>query len=112
MFHRYHTDPFQPLGLCNSRHTPCSFPGHHKPLTRGKKPMTKNLLMFAVAGAALVPAANAAAEIRAPKVAEIIPSPTNDKAPVTGTPARLRRTDSEQAGNEDTTYALFAGNKT
>ena len=74
--------------------------------------MTKNLLMFAVAGAALVPASNAVAEIRAPKVAEVIPSPTDDKAPVSGNPARLRRTDSEQPGNGMTTYALFAGSKT
>jgi hypothetical protein len=73
--------------------------------------MTKKMLMLAAAGAALVPASNAVAEIRAPKVAEIIPSPVNDKAPVSGNPARLRRTDSEQAGNEDSSYALFAGNK-
>ena len=111
MFHRYHMRKFQALILCNSRHMPCSLPGHHKPTLSGQSPMTnQKLLMFAVAGA-LVPAADAAADIHAGKTTMFIPHPTVDKAPVTGTPARLRRTDSEQAGIEDTSFALFADGK-
>jgi uncharacterized protein (TIGR03382 family) len=71
---------------------------------------TKKLMMFAMAGA-LVPAANAAADIHAGKQVEMIPRPVNDTAPVTGTPARLRRTDSEQAGHEMPKFALFADGK-
>lgn len=71
----------------------------------------QKLMMIAVAGL-LVPAANAAADIRAGKTTLMIPSPTTDLAPVTGTPARLRRTDSEQAGNEMPAFALFADGKT
>ena len=60
--------------------------------------INQKLMMFAVAGV-LVPAADAAAEIRAPKTTMIIPHPAQDLAPVSGTPARLRRTNEEQAGN-------------
>jgi uncharacterized protein (TIGR03382 family) len=70
----------------------------------------QKLLMFAVAGL-LVPAASASADIRAGKTTLMIPSPTTDLAPVGGTPARLRRTDSEQAGNEMPAFALFADGK-
>lgn len=71
----------------------------------------QKLLMFAVAGL-LIPAADAAAEIRAGKTVTMIPTPTVDKAPTTGTPARLKKTDSEQPGNEHPTFALFADGKT
>ena len=71
----------------------------------------KKLLMFAAAGLLAVPATDAQAEVGTATVTTIIPSPTNDKAPVSGTPARLRRTDEEQAGNEMSKFALFAGNK-
>jgi uncharacterized protein (TIGR03382 family) len=70
----------------------------------------QKLFMFAVAGL-LLPAADAAAELRAGKTTMIIPHPANDKAPVTGTPLRLRRTDSEQAGNEHLSTALFGDGK-
>jgi len=70
----------------------------------------QKLFMFAVAGL-LVPAADAAAEISAGKTTTVIPSPVNDKAPVTGTPLRLRKTDQEQAGHEHTSFALFADGK-
>jgi hypothetical protein len=71
----------------------------------------QKLMMFAVAGL-LLPAADAAAELRAGKTVMMFPHPVNDKAPVTGTPLRLRRTDSEQPGIENTTVAMFAGGKT
>jgi hypothetical protein len=70
----------------------------------------QKLMMFAVAGL-LIPAANAAADIRAGKTTMIIPHPVNDLAPITGTPARLRKTDSEQT-LENTNMALFADGKT
>jgi len=70
----------------------------------------KKLMMFAVAGL-LAPAA-AHAEIRTATVSKIMAAPTNDTAPVTGTPARLRRTDSEQAGHEQATFAMFGDGKT
>ena len=64
------------------------------------------LMMFAAAGALQLAPVAAQAEISRISVAKMIPSPVNDLAPVTGTPARLRRTDSEQAGNEDTTFVM------
>jgi uncharacterized protein (TIGR03382 family) len=69
----------------------------------------KKLLMFAVAGL-VSPAAlhTADAEVRAAKVTRISQSPRTDKAPVSGTPARLRRTDEEQPGFEQATVATFA----
>src|SRR5688572_7175305 len=73
----------------------------------------QKLLMFAMAGA-LLPAADAAAEVRgAPFVKEILPHPANDLAPVTGTApnVRLKRTDEEQPGHENGTVALFADGK-
>ena len=64
-------------------------------LLYGSSPMsTKKLLMFAAAGL-LTPAAiegTASAEVTR---SVMIHSPLNDKAPVTGTPARLKRTDEE-----------------
>src|SRR5258705_425554 len=92
---------------------PCSFPAHQQPTSLGAKPMTnQKLLMFAVAGM-LAPVANAAADssLRAPVTTMVIPHPVVDKAPVTGTPARLRRTNEEQPGNEMATYAMFADGK-
>jgi hypothetical protein len=71
----------------------------------------QKLLMFAVAGL-VAPAADAAAEIHGGKAVTVIPSPTLDKAPVTGTPARLKKTDSEQPGNEHPSFALFGDGKT
>src|ERR1044071_5223328 len=73
----------------------------------------KQLLMFAVAGL-LAPAAYegvANAEVRGSTVSVAVPAPVNDKAPVTGNPPRLRRTDQEQAGNEMTAFALFGDGK-
>jgi hypothetical protein len=70
----------------------------------------QKLLMFAVAGL-LVPAADAAADLRSGKTTMMVKHPVNDKAPVTGTPLRLRRTDSEQAGFEHPSVALFADGK-
>jgi hypothetical protein len=70
----------------------------------------QKLLMFAVAGL-LVPAADAAADIRSGNTTLVIPHPVNDTAPTTGNPARLRRTNEEQPGNEMATYALFADGK-
>lgn len=73
---------------------------------------TQKLMMFAVAGL-LLPAADAAAQ-RAPKTTMIIPHPTADKAPTTGTAPnlRLKRTDEEQPGAENNTVAFFADGKT
>jgi hypothetical protein len=71
----------------------------------------QKLLMFAVAGL-VAPAADAAAEIHGGKAVTVIPSPTLDNAPVTGTPARLKKTDSEQPGNEHPSFALFGDGKT
>lgn len=70
----------------------------------------KKLLMFAAAGL-LAPATNAFAEVGTAEVTMAIPAPTNDTAPVSGTPARLRRTDEEQPGNEMAHLAMFAGGK-
>jgi uncharacterized protein (TIGR03382 family) len=74
----------------------------------------KKLLMFAVAGL-LAPAAYediASAEVHNSTVSVAIPAPKNDLAPVTGTPARLRRTDQEQPGAEMPAFALFGDGKT
>ncbi|HWO21086.1 MAG TPA: hypothetical protein VNO30_20100, partial [Kofleriaceae bacterium] len=71
----------------------------------------QKLMMFAVAGL-LVPAADAAADIRAGRPVMVVPHPKADLAPTTGTPVRLKKTDSEQAGNEDSSFALFADGKT
>jgi uncharacterized protein (TIGR03382 family) len=69
----------------------------------------KKLLMFAVAGLLAPSAANA--EVRTATFAKIIPAPLNDKAPVSGTPARLKRTNEEQAGGEMPTLAMFKDGK-
>src|SRR5262245_38968444 len=73
----------------------------------GNKPMTtKTLMMFAAAGL-LGPAAlegTASAEITR---TVMIHSPLNDKAPVTGTPARLQRTDEEQPGNGMPSFVIW-----
>src|SRR3954469_1962095 len=71
------------------------------------KMINKKLLMFAVAG--VVPAFHGAvnAESQGAVVSLINPAPTKDLAPVTGSPARLRRTDEEQPGFEMPAFALF-----
>ncbi len=71
---------------------------------------TKNqLFMFAMAGAALLPAADTNA---APKGARVMnPASLTDLAPVGGTPVRLRRTDEEQPGNEMPSVAIFPNSK-
>ena len=69
----------------------------------------KKILMFAASGL-LAPAA-AHAEIRTSVTTKFGPSPTIDKAPVSGTPARLRRTDEEQPGWEMPTLAMFDDGK-
>ena len=71
----------------------------------------QKLLMFAVAGL-LAPAVDAAADVHGGKVVTVIPSPVQDTAPTTGTPARLKKTDSEQPGNEHPSFALFGDGKT
>jgi len=71
------------------------------------------LLMFAVAGL-LAPATYegvASAEVHSSTVTIAVPAPLNDKAPVTGNPPRLRRTDQEQPGNEMTAFSLFGDGK-
>ncbi|MBL0213304.1 MAG: hypothetical protein IPQ07_05435 [Myxococcales bacterium] len=70
----------------------------------------KKLLMFATAGLLAPAAANA--EVGTAKVVVMQESPVTDKAPVSGTPARLRRTDSEQAGAEMAHIGMFADGKT
>ncbi len=71
----------------------------------------KTLVMFAVAGVvpALYGVANA--ESQGAVVSAIVPAPVKDLAPVTPatstTPARLRRTDQEQPGNEMPAFAFF-----
>jgi len=63
---------------------------------------TKKLLTFAMAGL-LAPAAFegiASAEVHNSTVSVAIPAPAKDLAPVTGNPARLKRTDQEQPGAE------------
>ncbi len=69
----------------------------------------KKLLMFAASGL-LAPMAvtPAHAEVGSSTQTLMFPSPVNDKAPVSGTPTRLRRTDEEQPGNEMPTMAMFA----
>src|SRR3954447_4937190 len=67
---------------------------------------TKTLMMFAAAG--LLPPAvvegTAGADVTR---AVMIHSPINDKAPVTGTPPRLKRTDEEQPGVEMPAALVF-----
>ena len=70
---------------------------------------TKTLLMFAVAG--LLTPATASAEIKTATTVKVLAAPTNDTAPVSGTPARLRRTNEEQAGNEMSALAFFKDGK-
>src|SRR5665647_1599258 len=70
----------------------------------------KKLLMFAASGllAPMALTTSAQAEVSSAEQVLMFPSPVNDKAPVSGTPARLRRTDEEQPGNEMPTMAMFA----
>ena len=67
------------------------------------------LMMFAAAGL-LVPVA-AQADIARITQAKMVPSPTTDLAEVTGTPARLRRQNERQPGNEDTSFSINADRK-
>src|SRR4051812_18994676 len=71
------------------------------------KMINKKLLMFAVAG--VVPAFHGVvnAESQGAVVSLINPAPTKDLAPVTGSPARLKRTDEEQPGFEMPAFAFF-----
>jgi MYXO-CTERM domain-containing protein len=73
-----------------------------------------HLAMFAVAGLAL-PATlegTASAEVGAAKVTKLLGPSTRDTAPVTNTnPPRLRRTDEEQAGAEQSTFTFFGDYK-
>lgn len=66
----------------------------------------KKLMMFAATG--LLMPALASADVTTAVFAN---SATADRAPVSGTPARLRRTDSEQAGHEMPTLAMFKDGK-
>src|SRR5688572_6340535 len=69
----------------------------------------KKLLMFAVAGLLAPTAANA--EVGTAATIKVLAAPINDKAPVSGTPARLRRTNEEQPGNEMPALAMFGDGK-
>lgn len=71
--------------------------------------MSKKFWLLAAAGL-LIPTA-AAAQSRAAKTTEVIPSPVNNLAKVSGTPERLRRQNEQQPGNEMTTFAMFADGK-
>jgi MYXO-CTERM domain-containing protein len=62
------------------------------------------LMMFAAAGL-LVPVA-AQADIARITQVKMIPSPTTDLAEVSGTPARLRRQNERQPGNENSTFSI------
>ena len=66
----------------------------------------KKLMMFAATGLLMPALAHAEAQIT-----EAIPSATLDKAPVSGNPARLRRTDENQAGVEMPALAMFKDGK-
>jgi MYXO-CTERM domain-containing protein len=66
----------------------------------------KNLHLMMLAAAGLLTPTVAQAEINRVTQAKMFPSPTNDVAPVSGTPARLRRTNEEQPGNENAVFAL------
>src|SRR5262245_5637688 len=77
-------------------------------------PMTnKKLLMFAVAGAALVPSTFEVAQAAPPLNMRVInPAPVNDVAPIGGSPMpRLKRTDEEQPGNEMASVWFPPGSK-
>jgi uncharacterized protein (TIGR03382 family) len=65
------------------------------------------LVMFTVAG--VIPALHGVvnAESQGAVVSLINPAPTKDLAPVTGSPARLKRTDEEQPGFEMPAFAFF-----
>ena len=67
------------------------------------------LMMFAAAGL-LAPVA-AQADVARITQAKMIPSPTTDLAEVTGTPARLRRQNERQPGNEDSTFSIAPDGK-
>jgi hypothetical protein len=74
----------------------------------------KKFMMFAVAGllAPLAVEGTSQADVKNGAVSIMVPAPTNDTAPVTGNPPRLRRTDQEQAGNEMSSFAFFGDGKT
>jgi uncharacterized membrane protein YgcG len=73
--------------------------------------INKKLVMFAVAGVAPAVYGVVHAESQGAAVSAIVPAPVKDLAPVTPatstTPARLRRTDQEQPGNEMPAFAFF-----
>jgi MYXO-CTERM domain-containing protein len=68
-----------------------------------------HLMMFAAAG--LLAPTVADAEVNRITQTKMIPSAINDLAPVSGTPARLRRTDEEQPGVENTTFTISPDGK-
>ncbi|MDQ3365915.1 MAG: hypothetical protein M3680_10860 [Myxococcota bacterium] len=67
------------------------------------------LMMFAAAG--LLAPAVAHAEIKGATTTKVLGAATTDLAEVSGTPARLRRQNERQPGNEDTALAFFADGK-
>jgi MYXO-CTERM domain-containing protein len=69
------------------------------------------LMMFAAAGL-LAPAVTAQADVARITQAKMVPSPTTDLAEVSGTPARLRRQNERQPGNEDTSFTILPDGKT
>jgi uncharacterized protein (TIGR03382 family) len=68
-----------------------------------------HLAMFAVAGLATPAAVEgvASADIASPTVTKLLGPSTNDLAPTTGNPPRLKRTDEEQPGAEMSHLAFF-----
>jgi hypothetical protein len=67
------------------------------------------LMMFAAAG--LLAPAVAQADLRTSTQTKVLGAATTDLAEVSGTPARLRRQNERQPGNEDTALAFFADGK-
>ncbi len=67
------------------------------------------LMMFAAAG--LLTPAVANAEVKTATITKVLGAATTDLAEVSGTPARLRRQNERQPGNEDTAVAFFKDGK-
>src|SRR6185503_1912983 len=110
MFHGHHMRCFPRFTAANCRHVDCSKVRRNQPSNRGTAPMTsKKLLMFAVAGlvSPLAYDSVATAEVHNSVTTVVLPAPTKDLAPTTGTPARLKRNDRGQAGQEQEVFAMF-----
>jgi MYXO-CTERM domain-containing protein len=71
----------------------------------------KNLKLMMFTTAALLAPVVASADVARITQTKMIPSPTTDLAEVTGTPARLKRQNERQPGNEDVTFSVNADGK-